>query len=73
MANWIDKIIGTISPKWGYYREAWTQSTEQLRNYDAGDYGRLNANWRPSNESAELTDLYNRDSKGESAGFGEKL
>ncbi|MFR4350566.1 MAG: phage portal protein [Roseburia sp.] len=61
MANWIDKIIGSISPKWGYYREAWSQSAEQLRNYDAGDYGRLNANWRPLNESAELTDRYNRD------------
>lgn len=61
MGNWIDKLIGAISPEAGYQREAWRQGLEQLRNYDAGNYGRLNANWTPQNISAELTDCWQRD------------
>ena len=30
-------------------------------NYDAGSHARLNANWRATNQSAELTDRYDRD------------
>ena len=34
---------------------------EEQRHYDAGDPSRLNANWRVSNQSAEYTDRYSRD------------
>ena len=61
MGNWIDRIVGVISPERGYQREAWRQGLEELRNYDAGSYGRLNANWTPQNISAELTDCWQRD------------
>ena len=59
--NWLDGIIGFISPEWGARREAWRQSLEEMRNYDAGDYSRGNANWRVLNQSAEFTDRYSRD------------
>ncbi len=61
MANWIDKVIGFVSPKRGAEREAWRQQLEALRQYDAGAYDRLNAGWNAYNESAESTDRYNRD------------
>ena len=61
MGNWIDRIVGVISPARGYQREAWRQGLEELRNYDAGSHGRLNANWTPQNISAELTDCWQRD------------
>lgn len=61
MGNWIDNIVGVIFPKAGYQREAWRQGLEELRDYDAGSYDRLNANWRAVNESAELTDRGSRD------------
>lgn len=61
MGNWIDRAIGFISPKAGYQREVWRQGLDGIRNYDAGDYGRLNANWRAVNESAEMTDRGSRD------------
>ena len=32
-----------------------------MRNYDAGNYDRGNANWRVLNQSAEFTDRYSRD------------
>ncbi len=59
--NWLDGIIGFISPEWGARREAWRQSLLDLRNYDAGSYDRGNANWRAINQSAEFTDRYSRD------------
>lgn len=60
--NWIDNMISQVSPRWGYQREAWRQGLAELqKNYDAGGYGRINANWRVHNESAELTDKYDRD------------
>lgn len=59
--NWIDNLIGWISPEWGAKREAWRQLMEEQRHYDAGNYDRLNANWRVSNLSAEYTDRYSRD------------
>lgn len=33
--NWLDGIIGFISPEWGARREAWRQSLTEMRNYDA--------------------------------------
>lgn len=59
--TWLDKLIGWINPEAGAKREAWRQSIEQLRNYDAGDGSRLNANWRVTNQSAEHTDRYSRE------------
>lgn len=62
MPNWIDSVIGFVSPEWGAKREAWRQNLEYMRsNYDAGSHARLNANWRATNQSAELTDRYDRD------------
>ena len=59
--NWLDGIIGFISPEWGARREARRQSLTEMRNYDAGNYDRGNANWRVLNQSAEFTDRYSRD------------
>lgn len=59
--NWLDGIIGFISPEWGARREAWRQSLTEMRNYDAGNYDRGNANWRVLNQSAEFTDRHSRD------------
>lgn len=59
--NAIDKFFSYFSPRRAYEREAWRQSLEELRYYDAGSYGRLNAAWRTSNAAAETTDRYNRD------------
>ena len=59
--SWLDNVIGFISPAAAYKREAWKQSLDELRNYDAGSYGRNNANWRAINQSGEMTDRYCRD------------
>lgn len=59
--NWLDRAIGWISPEWGARRSAWRQVMEEQRNYDAGDYGRLNSHWITTNQSAEMTDRYYRD------------
>lgn len=61
MGNWLDNTISFFSPQRGYYREDWRQGLDRLRNYDAGDYGRTNANWRAINESAEYIDRMDRD------------
>lgn len=61
MANWLDQIIEWISPEAAAKRQAWRQVVEEQRNYDAGNGGRLNANWRVTNQSAEYTDRYSRD------------
>ena len=60
--GWFDNFIAFLSPEWGARREAWRQSLEAMRNYDAGSNGRLNAGWRVYNQSAEETDRWNRDS-----------
>ncbi|MCI7097815.1 MAG: phage portal protein [Lachnospiraceae bacterium] len=60
--NWLDRFIGWISPEMGAKREAWRQNLESMRNYDAGNRGRLNANWNVINQSAEHTDRYSRES-----------
>lgn len=59
--NVLDTIIGWISPEAGAKRTAWRKNLEELRNYDAGDYGRLNSGWIAYNQSAEQTDRYNRE------------
>lgn len=59
--SWLDSVIGFISPELGYRREAWKQSWESLKSYDAGSYDRGNANWRATNQSAEMTDRFSRD------------
>lgn len=59
--NLLDAVIGYISPEAGARRQAWRKSLEEARNYDAGNYGRLNAGWIAYNQSAEQTDRYNRE------------
>lgn len=59
--NWIDNLIGFISPEKGYERAMWRKGFEEVRSYDAGDHGRLNAGWHSVNDSAEITDRYQRD------------
>lgn len=59
--NWLDGIIGFFSPERGARRKAWRQNLQEMRNYDAGNYDRGNANWRVMNQSAEFTDRYSRD------------
>lgn len=59
--NWLDNLIGWINPEAGARRQAWRQTFEEIRHYDAGSYGRQNANWYAINQSAEYTDRYSRD------------
>lgn len=59
--NFLDQLVGWISPEAGYRREAFRRAMEAERSYDAAGYDRLNANWRVTNESAEMTDCYGRD------------
>ena len=55
--GWIDNVIAAISPQTAAKREAWRQALEQMRNYDAGSDGRLNAGWRTTfDQSADATD-----------------
>ncbi|MCI9365006.1 MAG: phage portal protein [Oscillospiraceae bacterium] len=53
--SWISRVIDWLLPS---RREGGDIGT---RHYDAGDYSRLNANWRTINQSAEYTDRYSRD------------
>lgn len=58
----LERLIGVLSPKWATQREAWRQSLDVARNYDAGKYDRLNSGWTPIwNQSAEMTDKAYRD------------
>lgn len=59
--GWLDNAIAFISPEWGMRRAAWRSMYNEYRNYDAGNGGRLNAGWRVSNYSAEMTDRGSRD------------
>ena len=59
--NWLDNLIAWISPQAGARRAAWRSEYESLRHYDAGSDHRLNANWYPTNWSAEVTDRQSRD------------
>lgn len=59
--SWLDNLIGFFNPEAAAKREAWRQTWEEMRNYDAAGYGRSNANWYVFNRSAEDTDRYSRD------------
>lgn len=56
--NILDRLIGYISPRRAYERQAWRDAA---RNYDSGDNGRLNAGWTAVNASAEQTNQPYRD------------
>ena len=58
---WIDNVISIFSPRKAAERMAWRSAYEEMRNYDAGDFGRLNARWRVHNSSAEETDRTSRE------------
>lgn len=59
--SWLDNLITFFSPERGAMRMAWRNVYEELRNYDAGDFGRINSHWRVTNNSAEVTDRYSRE------------
>ena len=59
--NWLDSIVAWISPQAGAKRAAWRMTYNELRSYDAGSGSRLNAGWRATNSSAEMTDRPSRD------------
>lgn len=61
MGNFLDNLIGFISPEAGARREAWRRNLEEMRHYDAGNFDRLNAGWIAYNQSTEQTDRYSRD------------
>lgn len=59
--NALDKFISVLSPKKGAERMAYRNAMNELSgNYDVGSSSRLNANWRVSNESGEITDRSSR-------------
>ena len=57
----LEGLIAAVSPRWAYEREAWRQSYQVLRHYDAAGQGRISGHWAAINESAETTDRYSRD------------
>ena len=59
--RWLDNAIAFLSPEWGVKRAAWRYAYQEIRNYDAGNAGRLNAGWSVSNVSAEMTDRTSRE------------
>ena len=61
MANWLDNVIGWISPEAAYKRAAYRSALQLQKAYDAGNYSKQNQNWRVFNESAEVEDSWNRD------------
>ena len=60
-ANILDKAIGYLNPRAGNARLAWRECMEARSNYDAADSGRLQGRWTVQNQTAELTDVYDRD------------
>ena len=66
--NFLDNLISFISPEAGARRQAWRQNLEEMKSYDAGNFGRLNAGWYAYNQSAEQTDRYNRETVSPSRG-----
>ncbi len=53
---WLDRLIGVISPRAAYERQAWRAGLEALnetRSYEAAGRGRLLADWRASNLSGD--------------------
>ncbi len=59
--NLLDNVISYFSPEWGFRREAWRRYGDEMRSYDAAGNGNGNANWRVTNQSAEITDRYDRE------------
>ncbi len=59
--NILDNLVALVSPAAAAKRAAWRNVYDELRNYDAGSYGRLNAAWTAYNDSAENTDSYSRE------------
>lgn len=61
--SWLDNIIGFISPYQGIKRAAFKQELDYIKKhgYDAGGFDRLNKQWHPLIESAEMTDRTDRD------------
>lgn len=59
--GFVDSVIALFSPRRAAERMAWRSALEEMKNYDAGGFGRLNAGWRVSNYSAEATDRTSRD------------
>ena len=57
----IDSLVALVSPAAAAKRAAWKNVYNEIRHYDAGNYGRLNAAWVTQNDSAENTDSYSRD------------
>lgn len=57
----LESFISWISPKTACRREAWRQEYTEMKSYDAGGFGRRNARWGVYNQSAEMTDRYDRD------------
>lgn len=57
----LESLISWISPETACRREAWRQEYEEMKSYDAGGFGRRNARWGVYNQSAEMTDRYDRD------------
>jgi len=57
----IDSLVALVSPAAAARRAAWRNVYNEIRHYDAGSYGRLNAAWVVQNDSAENTDGYSRD------------
>ena len=59
--NVLDSVISFFSPQWGAKRSAWRAYGDVVQNYDAAGYGNGSANWRVTNQSAEITDRYSRE------------
>lgn len=60
--NFLDNVIGFLSPRRGAERLAWRQEMNlQQKYYDAGGGGRRNYNWRTTNQPAEYEDRIHRD------------
>lgn len=59
--SWLDGVIAFFSPQAAAKRMAWKNAYDEIRNYDAGNFGRINSHWRVANEPAEATDRYSRE------------
>lgn len=60
--GFVDSLIAAISPSWAYKRECFKQGLAELRaNYDAASYDKSNSRWKALNESADVTDKFERD------------
>jgi len=57
--NFIDRMIGFVSPMAAYNRMCWRSALRSA--YDAGGFARTNNNWVPMNGTAEQTDRGRRD------------